>query len=87
MANSRGACSVNLRTGTATRWWQSTDRRYDEAPENSLDAVLLAIILAGFALCAVTFAAEYRRWKKAVLSDRGRETIARTLHRKRMSIP
>jgi hypothetical protein len=77
---------VNLRTGPGARWWQSMDRRYDEAPENSLDTVLLVIILAGFALCAVTFAAEYRRWKKAVLLDRGREAVARTLHRKRMSI-
>jgi hypothetical protein len=75
---------VNLRAGDGGT---PTDRGHDEAPENSSDTVLLVIILPGFALCAVTFTAEYRRWEKAVLLDRGREAIARTLHEKRMSVP
>jgi hypothetical protein len=70
---------VNLRAGDGGN---PTDRGQDEAPENSLDTVLLVIILAEFALSAVTFAAEYRRWEKAVILDLGREAIARTLHKR-----
>lgn len=52
-----------------------------------MDSVLLVIIHAGFALCAVTFAAEYHRWEKSNQLERGREVVLRTLHQKRLSDP
>jgi hypothetical protein len=57
------------------------------ARENSLDSVLLVIMFAGFALCAVSFVTEYHRWERAILLDRSRETIVRGLQKKRLSLP
>jgi hypothetical protein len=51
-----------------------------------VDSVLLLIILGGVALCAVTFAVEYLRWRKSNQLARAREIVLRTLYEKRLSV-